>query len=108
TPADRQAARTRAEGLLAQARRGGTAEFGALAVANSGDPGSARDSGFLPPSARGAFVVAFDSAGWALAPGGLNDIVKTPYGYHLIRRPSVEDARGDRKSVAQVTGVDGE
>ncbi len=94
TPADRQAVRARAEGLLAQARRGGTAEFGALAVANSGDPGSARDSGFLPPSARGAFVVAFDSAGWALAPGGLSGIVETPYGYHLIRRPSMEDARG--------------
>jgi peptidyl-prolyl cis-trans isomerase D len=93
SPADRQAARTRAEGLLAQARRGGTAEFGALAVANSTDPQSARDSGFLPPSARGAFVVAFDSAGWALAPGGLSGIVETPYGYHLIRRPSAADAR---------------
>ncbi len=93
TPADRQAARARAEGLLAQARRGGAAEFGALAVANSGDPGSARDSGYLPPSAKGAFVVAFDSAGWALAPGGVSGVVETPYGYHLIRRPSAEDAR---------------
>lgn len=93
TPADRQAARTRAEGLLAQARRGGTAEFGALAVANSADPQSARDSGYLPPSARGAFVVAFDSAGWALAPGGLSGIVETPYGYHIIRRPAAADAR---------------
>ncbi len=94
SPADRQAARTRAEGLLAQARRGGTAEFGALAVANSADPQSARDSGFLPPSARGAFVVAFDSAGWALAPGGLSGIVETPYGFHIVRRPSAADARG--------------
>jgi peptidyl-prolyl cis-trans isomerase D len=92
--AERQAVRTRAEVLLAQARRGGTAEFGALAVASSGDPASARDSGFLPPSARGAYVVAFDSAGWALAPGGLSGIVETPYGYHLIRRPSADDVRG--------------
>ena len=93
SPADRQAARARAEGLLAQIRRGGAAEFGALAVANSTDPQSARDSGFLPPSARGAYVVAFDSAGWSLAPGALGGIVETPYGYHIIRRPSAAEAR---------------
>jgi hypothetical protein len=98
SPADRQAARRRADELLAQARRGGTAEFGALALVNSADAGSARDSGFLPPSARGAFVVAFDSAGWSLAPGGMSGVVETPYGYHLVRRPAVEDVRGRLQS----------
>jgi hypothetical protein len=102
SPADREAARRRAGELLAEARGGGTAEFGALAVANSADPGSARDSGFLPPRPRGAFVVAFDSAGWSLAPGGMSGVVETPYGYHIIRRPDAADARA--RLLAFLTG----
>ena len=91
--AARATARRKAEEILTQARRGGTAEFGALAAANSADPGSARDSGFLPPSPRGAFVTAFDSATWALAPGTVSGLVETPYGYHVIRRPAAVDVR---------------
>lgn len=84
-PEERAAVHKKAEATLAQLRGG--ADFGQLAAQLSQD-GSAQDQGYLPPKPRGGFVTAFDSAGWSLAPGGLSGIVETPYGYHIIKRPS--------------------
>ncbi|HEX7336828.1 MAG TPA: peptidylprolyl isomerase [Gemmatimonadales bacterium] len=92
-PAARNAARRKAEATLARLKRG--ADFGAEASKVSEDPGSKQDRGFLPPSPRGKFVTAFDSAGWSLAPGGMSGIVETPFGYHIIKRPN-QDAVRDR------------
>jgi len=90
-PEVRNAARRKAEGTLARLKRG--ADFGDVASKVSEDPGSKQDRGFLPPSPRGKFVTAFDSAGWALAPGGTSGIVETPFGYHIIKRPSRDAVR---------------
>ncbi len=91
-PADeRAAARQKAERALARVRRG--ADFGQLASGLSDDPGSRRDNGFLPPTPRGGFVAAFDSAGWLLEPGTLSGVVETPFGYHIIYRPTAETVR---------------
>jgi PPIC-type PPIASE domain len=90
-PEVRSAARRKAEGTLARLKRG--ADFGVVASNLSEDPGSKQDGGFLPPSPRGKFVTAFDSAGWSLAPGGMSGVVETPFGYHIIRRPSQDAAR---------------
>jgi hypothetical protein len=92
TPEEKSVARKKAESVLGQLRGG--ADFGKLASTNSADPGSARDSGFLPPSPKGVFVPTFDSAGWALPPGGMTSLVETSYGYHIIKRPSAEAVRG--------------
>ena len=89
-PEERAAVHKKAETTLAQIRRG--ADFGQLAAQLSQD-GSAQDQGFLTPKPRGAYVTAFDSAGWSLAPGGLSGIVETPYGYHIIKRPSADAVR---------------
>lgn len=99
TPEERQVARKKAEDALAQVKKG--ANFGALASKLSQDPGSARDSGYLPPSPKGRFVTAFDSAGWSLAPGEVSGIVETPYGYHVIKRPLLADARGRFRESAE-------
>jgi hypothetical protein len=90
TPEEREAARRQATATLARVRGGGN--FGELARELSAD-GSAGDEGYLPPSPRGAFVPAFDSAGWALAPGGTSGLVETPFGYHIIRRPDIDAVR---------------
>ena len=99
TPEERGVARKKAEAALAQVKNG--ANFGVLASKLSQDPGSARDSGYLPPAAKGQYVVAFDSAGWTLAPGQVSGIVETPFGYHIIRRPTLADARGRFADAAQ-------
>jgi parvulin-like peptidyl-prolyl cis-trans isomerase-like protein len=84
-PEVRNVARKKAEGTLARVKRG--ADFGQLASQLSEDPGSKQDRGFLPPSPKGRFVPAFDSAGWSLAPGAVSGVVETPFGYHIIKRP---------------------
>lgn len=84
-PEERAAVHKQAEAALARLKGG--ADFGQMAAQLSQD-GSAQDQGFLPPKPKGAFVTAFDSAGWSLAPGALSGIVETPYGYHIIKRPN--------------------
>jgi len=91
-PAERAATRAKAQAALAQIRKG--ASFDKLAAELSEDPGSRADSGYLPPSPKGRFVPAFDSAGWSLQPGQVSGLVETPFGYHIIKRPSMEEARG--------------
>ena len=85
----------KAEGVLRQvvARGGGGASFGQLARQYSEDPGSKTRGGYLPATPRGQFVPAFDSAAWALAPGGLSGIVRSPFGFHIIRRPTLAEVR---------------
>lgn len=90
-PEVRNAARRKATNALARVKRG--SDFGSLASQLSEDPGSKADRGFLPPSPKGKFVTAFDSAGWTLAPGAVSGVVETPFGYHIIKRPDQDAAR---------------
>lgn len=90
--AQKAAARTKAQAALARIRKG--AAFDKLASELSDDPGSKADGGFLPPSPKGRFVPAFDSVGWTLGPGQVSGLVETPFGYHIIKRPSKAEARG--------------
>ncbi len=89
--------RRAAEQLLAQAKAAG-ARFGQLASRYSEDPGSKGQGGALGVSERGQFVVAFEDAAWQLAPGGVSDVVKSPFGYHIIRRPPLAEVRDSFKS----------
>jgi hypothetical protein len=91
TPATKTAARKQADATLTRIKGG--ADFGKLASELSADPGSKQDNGYLPPARRGQFVPPFDSAGWALQPGELSGVVETQFGYHIIRRPDLEDVR---------------
>lgn len=71
--------------LLAQARAPG-ADFAALAREHSQDPGSAKRGGDLGFFERGRMAAEFDKAAFALAnPGDLSDVVRTSFGYHIIR-----------------------
>ena len=90
-PPVKEATRKKAEATLGRLRKG--ASFGQLASQLSEDPGTKADSGYLPPGPRGRFVAAFDSAGWALAPGQTSGVVETPFGFHIIRRPALPEVR---------------
>jgi peptidyl-prolyl cis-trans isomerase D len=64
------------------------ANFAQLAQENSGDPGSAPRGGDLGVFAKGAMVPPFEKAVAALQPGQISPVVETPFGYHIIYRPS--------------------
>ena len=84
--------RRKAELLLPQARGAG-ARFGRLASSNSDDPGSRTQGGALGITGRGQFVPAFEDAAWQLKPGEVSAVVKSPFGYHIIRRPPLSEVR---------------
>jgi len=90
SPEDRAAARKKAQLALAQLQQG--ANF-ALLASQLSDDGSKGDGGWLPPAKPGAYVTAFDSAAWRLAPGQMTGLVETPFGYHIIRRPTMDESR---------------
>lgn len=98
-PPAQQAAKKRATALLARVAKG--EDFAKLAREYSEDPGSKADGGYLSIAPRGKWVTAFDSAGWTLAPGARTDLVETPFGYHIIRRPGLEEARPRMVEYAQ-------
>ena len=81
-----------ADQVLPQAKAAG-ARFAQLASRYSEDPTSKARGGGLGVSERGQFVQAFEDAAWQLAPGGVSGVVKSPFGYHIIRRPPLAEVR---------------
>lgn len=62
------------------------ADFAALARKYSDDPAAAK-GGTLPPAARGEMASPkFEQHAFVLKPGGLSSIVKTRFGFHIIKR----------------------
>src|SRR2546427_9206234 len=92
--------RRQAEQLLPQARTAGV-RFAQLASRHSEDPTSKVVGGSLGVSTRGQFVREFDDAAWQLAPGGVSPLVKTQFGYHIIRRPLLAEVRDSFRTGVQ-------
>lgn len=81
--ADKQKARAKAEGLLAEVRKA-PKTFAEVARKNSDDTGSAARGGDLDFFARGAMVKPFEDAAFALQKGEISDIVESDFGFHII------------------------
>jgi len=95
---DEAAVRARAEALLKQARAG--ADFAQLATKNSEDEGTAPKGGDLDYFGRGRMVPEFDEAAFALQAGQISDLVKTQYGFHIIK--VVEKKPGTTRTLDEV------
>lgn len=87
------AAEQKARDALAQIKAG--KDFATLAQAESED-GSAPQGGDLGFIKRGETVQPFEDAAFALQAGQVSDVVKTSFGYHIIK---VEEVKKDVKGV---------
>ena len=83
-------AQRRAENLLTQLKAG--AKFEDLARKYSEDPGSAKEGGSLGWIGKGRTVPEFEKAAFSLPKGQISDLVKSSYGFHIIRVDDRQDA----------------
>ena len=75
--------KAKAEDVLKQARSG--ADFAELAKKYSEDEASAKNGGDLDYFGKGRMVPEFDQVVFGMQPGQISDLVKTQYGYHIIK-----------------------
>ena len=85
-------AKAKADQLLEQVRKT-PADFARLAKDNSQDPGSAAKGGDLDWFSRGAMVKAFEDVAFTLKEGQVSDVVRSDFGFHVIRVTGVRPER---------------
>jgi peptidyl-prolyl cis-trans isomerase D len=90
--------KARAEALLKQVKSG--ADFAELARKNSEDEASAKNGGDLDYFGRGRMIPEFEQVAFQLMPGQTSDLVKTSYGYHIIKL--MDKKPGTTKTLAEV------
>ena len=105
-------AKARADSLLEAIRKDG-GDFAELAKRFSQEPGAATSGGDLGWFGRGRMVKEFEEAAFGLKPGEVSRVVKTQFGYHIIKleerkapgmKPFDEARREIRAQMAQSRG----
>ncbi|KAB7766287.1 peptidyl-prolyl cis-trans isomerase [Xanthomonas maliensis] len=97
--AAQKAAEQKATALAAQAKQP-SADFAALAKANSQDPGSKDSGGDLGWVEKGTMVKPFEDALFAMKAGDVVGPIKSEFGYHVIQLREIKGGQG--KSFEQV------
>lgn len=86
------AVKAKAETLLKDIQAG--ADFAEVAKANSADTVSAENGGDLDFISKGVMEAEFEAAAYALAKvGDVSSVVKTSFGYHIIKLTEIEAAQ---------------
>ncbi|MEO7217024.1 MAG: peptidylprolyl isomerase, partial [Gemmatimonadaceae bacterium] len=103
-------ARVQADSILVQLRKG--ADFAEMAKKYSMDPSTKNVGGDLGWNRRGgspgqaALVPAFESMMFSLRPGELSPLVRTSYGYHIIRVDRVQPGEVKARHILIAPTVD--
>ncbi|MEO5590182.1 MAG: peptidylprolyl isomerase [Gemmatimonadaceae bacterium] len=90
TPEAKATAKTKADSLLVELKKGG--DFEMIAKRESMDIASKPQGGDLGWNRRGAMVPEFERIMFALAPGQTSPVIETPFGYHIIKVDRVQAA----------------
>jgi len=74
----------RARAVIARNRILAGEDFARVAAETSEEPGAASRGGLLSPGRRGDWVAPFWEAAIELRPGEVSEVVRTPYGFHVL------------------------
>ena len=94
-PALDSVAKEKAQKVLDEVKKGDKS-FEDLAKQYSEDTGSAAQGGDLGTFGKGAMVPEFENAAFALKEGQVSDLVKTQYGYHIIKVVKINLKKGTK------------